>query len=678
MRITLDVPHVEWVTRDHPLLGSIVEEVSKQSHIAIDTETTGLDIINDRVLFWSMAYKVGDTYKLLSLKGDTLFYFKQVFEDKSKIWLLANAKFDMHMLMNMGFFLEGTCYDTQVMHALLFEEEPHGLKYMSESLINYHWSDFKDTFKKNKVPDGLGKFRDETYQEVLLRTERENLEKLKRYTGNDAYATYRVYEVLREKLTTTVQCISLYPSIYPNLWELFLKTEAPFTKVLWDCERNGVFIDVDYLKELNQKINTRLNELARILQKMYVDIVASYFGKIEVTGGANRPKEQRVPEFDKLQDYLINLNSKPQMKQLVFNVLGFKPHSYSKGGKSGEKQPQLDDEFLKINMGNSEFLVLYAEYSELVKIKAPYVEGLADHLDSVGRIHPKFNQDVARTGRLSSKEPNCQNIPNPESDKWKIRKAFRARPGCKLICFDYEALEMRILAAASMEADMVNIFLEGKDIHMGNASMVFNLKYEDIKIAKKTAESERTPHQHKCVKARSDIKTIGFGLNYGMQDALLAIKMGCSQEDAKAIRLKYMDRYPSVKKFYTETIENTRMTGIASSILGRRRFFPRINSCRPFERGAAERAAVNMEIQGSAADVARMAMVCIHQANLKQKYGCLMLMQVHDELVFECPIETCEQAAKEIKEWMEHPLQSDLVVPLTVSGAIVDCWSEAK
>jgi DNA polymerase-1 len=340
-------------------------------------------------------------------------------------------------------------------------------------------------------------------------------------------------------------------------------------------------------------------------------------------------------------------------------------------------------------------------YRDLEKLRGTYIIGLQEKIDHISRIHPRFNQDIARTGRLSSSDPNCQNIPNTDNDKFKVRKAFICEQGNQLIVNDYQALEMRLLAAAAMEKDMIQIFLDGKDIHMGNASLVFGFPYDDIVRAKKldgqlkkltdavkqgkASEDELAALQvqwsdylHECLLARGWAKAIGFGLNYGMKENKLARSIGKTAEEALALMDQYMARYPAVKQFFAEAVLNARKTKRSFTILGRRRFLADILSESDFDRFAAERQAVNNVIQGSAADLVRMAMIKIDEMDLEDQYGCHMLMQVHDELVFECPEETCEEVQPIIKDVMEHAFPTELAVPMEASTGRGTNWADAK
>jgi len=338
-------------------------------------------------------------------------------------------------------------------------------------------------------------------------------------------------------------------------------------------------------------------------------------------------------------------------------------------------------------MYNDPVLKLKRQYGDLKKLHGTYVVGMLERVQPDGRIHTDFNQHVAVTGRLSSSNPNLQNIKRPnedkKADKYNIRRAFIAPPGKKLIVGDYGQLEMRILAIMAGEQDMLDIFLRGHDIHMGNASIVFGVPYDDIKRAKDMTEEELKALPKKeaeyflhCLKVRQEAKTIGFGLNYGMQRWTLAKRLGCTPDEAQKKIDAYMNRYPAVAHYFASSIATPRETGFAYT--GRRRYLPDITAEGSEDRSRAERQAANVPIQGTAADVVKVAMIKCREAKLQERFGCTMLIQVHDELVFECPEETVEEAAKAVRECMEHPFPEDFCIPLSVSLGIGSDWSQAK
>jgi DNA polymerase-1 len=615
----------------------------------------------------------------------TLPIFKDCFKDSTKRWVFANAKFDMHMLANAGVDIAGDCVDTAVMHALLHEEESHSLKDMAKQVLGWRWSDFFDTFKPLMVPDGTktpkmlksGQYnqptRRESIQEMLMRCYHENLPLLVDYASNDAYGTLRLYEKLKLELERA-NTYSLYPQWLPTMAHLFFHTEVPFTKVLYNCERNGVYVDKPYLQALRVPMWDEHETLRREMVKLSGD-----------------------PNF--------NPNSVDQLRDYFLNHEGLKPLMMTKGGKSGLKQASIDKGFLEHYEHESPMAKCVLRDRKLTKLIGTYID-TDEHFDPVSRFHTRFNQDVARTGRLSSSDPNLQNIPTPEKDKFGLRGAFQATPnsGNTLIVADYAALEMRLLACATATErnpegakEMIQIFLDGKDIHMGNAELVFgpiikreqgwDLTYDFLKEAKKIdgkvkagelPPEARTPRVQLALEKRNHIKTISFGMNYGMKENKLARSLGITKEEALDIIRAYLETHPAIDGFYKDAIAETQETGFSFTLLGRRRFHPSIYSGNKMDRWSEERKCVNNQIQGTAADAVRLAMLKLSRANLEYKYGAKMLLQIHDELMFECPQETAEEAKKEIQDIMQHPFPTDLLVPLDVAIGSGPAWNKAK
>jgi DNA polymerase I len=655
MAWNVHLPTAEWYTSDSLLangsdqLVRLVNELKATRDIAIDTETTGLNIVKDIPLYWSLSW--GE--RRLCMPASTMPMFREVFEDPDKRWIFANAKYDMHIMSNVGFKLHGECCDSQVMHALLYEESPHGLKEMARHILGWKWTDFKDTF-------GLSEKKDGAVAEALLRAEKENLNLLVEYASNDAYGTLKIYEKLKRELEST-GTFSFYEAEFKTMADIFFKTEMPYTKVLWGMERKGITISAEYLENIEGPCTTRIEELER--------------------------------EIVRLSGRNLNPNSPVQLRQIFFKEMNLKPLKYTKGGKSGVKEPCVDYEFLHHYRNEVPLAKAMLEHRDLSKLNGTYIQGLRARMDQHGRIHPRFNQDVARTGRLSSSDPNCQNIPTPENDQFKIRGAFVPKPGYELIVVDYSALEMRLLAAAAMDPLMIQIFLDGKDIHMGNAEMVFGrnctppMDYAEIKAAKKidgqVKEGKLPPEAMTdrvklALRFRQQIKTVAFGLNYGMRENKLARDLGITKDEALSLMDEYMATYPAVQRFYEEAIAETEATGYSFTFIGRRRYHPEILSNREMERFGAQRQAVNNQIQGTAADVVRFAMLNIDAAGLEHQFGCDMLLQVHDELVFEVPKENVEAVKPHIKQLMEHPFYTDLAVPLDVSMGSGSSWMHAK
>lgn len=623
----------------------LLNETYAQSILSIDTETTGLVKWKDVPLYWSLAWG----RRRATLSADTLPYFLPLFQDPTKTWVLANAKYDAHILANVGIPLAGKLVDTCVMHALLYEDKPHGLKFMAKHILKWTWADFQDTFGR------IGKRQ--SAEDIIRKAEAHDMNLLVEYAANDAWGTLHVYEELRKQLETayTHSLFQDRPPYINTLWDFYTKFEVPYTKVLWEMEREGVLID----------------------QQRFED----------AKGPAAEEIKGIEKEIAKHAGFVLNPNSPKQVQKYLFETRGLKPIKWTKGGKSGKRNPSADKDVLEYYKHEDPVVGLILKHHEVSKLYSTYIVGLSELLDPHGRIHTSFNQDVARTGRLSSSEPNLQNIPRPENDKWHLRDAFITTPDKLIIAVDYKQLEMRLLAAAAMEPAMLDIFRQNWDIHMGNAAMMYGVPYEDIQAAKKTdkmvkqgelPQASMTEYVLKCLFYRSTAKNIGFGLNYGMGAKRLARQLGIDPDEAQAKINLYKETYPAVSQFYDEAIAETERTGYAFTVMGRRRNIPEIASTRRDERAQAERLAVNTQIQGSAADVIRCAQVNLWKVGLRQRYDCRQLLNVHDEIVFECPKETANDALEEIIDLMEHPFTMDLAVHLGVDAETGPSWGSAK
>lgn len=680
----IKMPDAEYFTLDHPGLDGLVREIADKKEVAIDTETDGLILHKSRPYYWSMSWESENgRERRITLPADTLGAFQSSFNDYDKRWIFANAKFDMHMIANLGVNIKGLLVDIQVMHALLFEEQPHGLKDIAASLLGWKWTDFTDTFGSMKSGTcicggskashfnqagvckrtGCSNFQQVGPLDLLRRAEAQNMSLLVDYAANDAYGTWKIFKKLDADLATE-ETWSLYDNTWPfirNMRDYFYKTEMPFTRVLYACERNGIRANKEYLEKISPTIQKKLSDLRADINKIT--------GRMMKTSG-------------------------PMLKEYFIDECGLRPLKMTKGGAKGEPQPSIDEKFLTWVADNhpkqpfGEVAKLLGEHAKIQKQFSTYIEKMPSRLDHEDRVHPRLNQDVARTGRLSSSEPNMQNVTGGEKDLFKLRNSFIARKGNKLIVADYSQLEMRLLAAASQEPAMMDIFHKNWDIHMGNVSIVYGIPYDDMVEAKKIdklvskgelPESAITSYVQRCLSLRSSIKQIGFGLNYGMKEKAMAARIGCSVEEAVATIEKYMDTYPAVRAFFASAADDTRRTGYAFTLLGRRRYLPDITSRDDYVRFRAERQSSNMPIQGTAAEVCKMAMINIYEdTELRDKYGYEMCLQVHDEIVGECPEECVPIVVDRVREWMEHPFPTDIGVPLTAEIGSGDTWGTAK
>lgn len=689
----LKLPDAEYYTIKTEGLDGVVREVRDQKAVALDTETDGLNIVESKAFYFSLSWtSENGRDRRLTLSWDALPAFKHVFSDIERSWVLANAKFDAHMLANRHYPLMGKLIDIQVQHALLYEEEPHGLKDMARVHLGWKWTDFSETFGKiranfcmcggtyashkpttAKDGKGIGVYckKTECYQyvpatalAVLERAEHENPNLLVDYAANDAYATWKLYHLMNKELAAA-PTHSLYPDRWPyinTMYDYYYNTELPFTRVLYACERNGLKVNKSYLQGIEPKIISDMTELRA--------------------------------QIGKLTGKLTMKTKGPGLARYFIDECDIRPHKMTKGGKSGVKKPSIDAKFLtyvtEAHRGTTpgEVAKLLLEHEAISKQYSTYIQKMPGRLDGRDYVHMRLNQDVARTGRLSSSDPNMQNVTTGEKDRFHLRNAFICEPEEDMIVADYSQLEMRLLAAASQEPAMMEIFHRNWDIHMGNASFVFEIPYEEIAEAKdiekqvkqgKLPESAMTTRVWQCLKARADVKNIGFGLNYGMKERSLAARMDCSVEEAIEKINQYMARYPAVRAFFAEAVEEVREYGYAFTLMGRRRSLPDITATKDYIRFRAERQASNMPIQGTAAEVCKMAMVNIYEdAELRTKYGYTMRLQVHDEIIGTCPKEHTAIVKERIREWMEHPFPTDIGVPLLADIGAASTWGGAK
>jgi len=680
----IQLPEAEYYHIQSPSLDGLVREIQDNRTIAIDTETDGLSIVHCRPYYWSISWNSSNGRdRRVTLNADTFPAFKYIFNDYERSWALVNAKFDAHMFANAGFQLRGKLVDVSVMHALLYEEEPHGLKDMTASLFGWKWSDFTNTFgsvrsntcacggtKASHGPDGnwckrtgCMEYRQITSLDVLRRAEKDNPDLLVDYAANDAYATWKLKQLLDKELEDALTH-SLYPDTWPgikSMHDYFYQTEVPFTRVLYRCERNGLKVDRGYLEKISPEIIKSLEQL-----------------RFKINGLTGRMMKTAGPDLAK---YFID-------------ECRLTPHKMTKGGKSGVKKPSIDTKYLTYvaeeypdeDFGKvAAFLV---EHGAISKQYSTYIEKMPGRLDSNDCVHSRLNQDVARTGRLSSSDPNMQNVTTGEKDRFHLRNAFICEADEDMVVADYSQLEMRLLAAAAQEPAMMEIFHKNWDIHTGNAVLMYNIPYEEIveatAISKqvkkgKLPETALTARVWECLNARSDVKNIGFGLNYGMKAKAMALRMGCTVEEAEKKIERYMATYPAVRAYFDTAIEEVRECGYAFTLLGRRRSLPDIWAKRDYQRFRAERQASNMPIQGTAAEVCKMAMINISEdGELEHKYGFRMRMQVHDEIIGTCPKEYTEIVKARINEWMAHPFPTDIGVPLLADVGSGPSWGAAK
>ena len=630
----------------------LVRRIRDTGECACDTETTGLDRKKDYVLLWSLCPDVNSRF-CLSPRMLPI-YTKELAPDKDIEWYFTNQTFDFCMLANTGAMVpQGTCYDTLAMDWLRDENRSgrHGLKETAWDYLGLSMKSFNETFPSRK--------RGDTVTDRILRSVEEDPDKAYGYASEDAWATFRVFHKIREDLE------GMYSFSGMCLWDYFCKYEVPFTRVLYNCCRRGIMVDIGYLEELSPKLEGAIGSIQKKLNK--------------IAG-----KE-------------LNPRSTPQLRSLFIDKLKLEPVEYTSGGQSGNRLPSTNEKCLKVWAEDGvEAANLMLELRSLEKTRGTYVEGLRKWADNDYRVHATLTQHVTVSGRLSSVDPNLQNIPRASEDNFGLRSAFIPKQDHVLVVADYEQLEMRLLAHMSGDRNMIDVINRGWDIHAGTASLMFGHKYEDIqaalkkkKIAVKDSKIVMTELEKQMCFDRQAGKNLGFGINYGEGPNALARKLNVSKDEAKRLREKYFQPYPDIRRFVEEVHETMASEGVVETILERPRRFPEMlgfgdvpfYQLSGYQRGAkarAERQGVNSRIQGSAADVAKLAMLKCEADERLIDLGAEQLLQVHDELIFEVPEETLHEALPIIKDNMEHPFDFDLSVPLDVDAGHGYAWSTAK
>lgn len=650
-RIQTSNPPVVFVN-NHETLAGYVRGFREGGVVALDTETTGLDIIQDAALFISLSTEDTSIIIHRSLAAG----LAPLLNDPDVVIPMHNAKFDMHMMANIGVPFGGAqAHDTIVMAGMSDSSRSSlGLKELAVSLYGedgaraFRYKDFAETFGSPNKKKG------ETTADLLLKAPKE---KLTYYAGSDAWATVVMYPVLKSLL----QQIHNWRGI--DLWSLFLGIEVPFTRLLWDCEREGMKVDLPRLRELEQLWSERISEIEK--------------------------------EFAKLAGRPINLRSTPQLRQYFLVDKGLVSNKFTDGGKSGEAKASVDKDVLAewAAQGVPEVKLL-KEHRELSVLLNTFVKAPLSRADQRDRLHTTLNHVGAETGRLSSSDPPMQNIPIRTALGRMIRACFIAEHGHRLIVRDYDQLEMKIAASVAGDTAMIEMINAGRDIHAGNATIAFDMDYdlvmEAVRLKDMLEEEEAkgiksgrklAPEQKAMVKARKDAKNIGFGDLYGSGIQKTARQIGCSVEEALAKKAKFKAAFPHVAKDIVRTHEYAKKHHCVQTIMGRFRALPAAAMLRGPAFAKAMRQAYNTRIQGSAADIAKLAMLRVWGDPRIRELGGKLLLQVHDELIVECPEEAADEINERMGYHMEHCLDDiglRFPVPLTTSGRPCPNWAAGK
>jgi DNA polymerase I len=590
---------------DEQTIQQFINAAIEQSELCFDTETTGIDANNAELVGLSFSFTPSEAY-YVPCPADKeaclqlLQKFAVLFNDETKTWIGQNLKYDMLMLKWYGFELKGNIFDTMLAHYVIEPDGKRSMDALSAKYLGYEPVHIEELIgKKGK---GQGNMRDV------------ELEKIKEYAAEDADITLQLRNVFLPQLKEKA------------VEKVFYEVENPLVKVLTDMEFEGIRIDEAFLHEYSKQLETE----AKISEE-------SVYQQAGVRFNLASPKQLGEVLFDKLQ-------LDPKAKKT-------KTGQYATG----------EDVLTKLAVKNKICDDILA-FRELTKLKNTYVDALPEMVNKkTGRVHTSYAQAVAVTGRLSSTDPNLQNIPVRTERGREIRKAFIPRnEQFVLMSADYSQIELRIVAAISGDENMCNAFKTGKDIHTATAAKVFNVEEKDV-----TKEM------------RYKAKSVNFGIIYGQGAFGLADNLGISRAEAKEIIDNYKKQFPNIQKYMDDTIHFAQENGYVETLMGRKRWLRDINSANFTVRGFAERNAINSPIQGSAADMIKLAMIKIDKAFKQQQFKSKMLLQVHDELVFDAHKEEVDIIKPVILECMQTAMALPHDVPTDAEVGMGDNWLAA-
>ncbi len=593
--------------------GKLASKLEKQKLFVFDTETDSLDSFTLTLAGVSFCITPGEAFfvalnpfknekKLFAEEikdrielNDFVKLFKPVFENKKIKKVCQNGKFDISVLRSKGINVENFYFDTMLASYIIDPDQKHGMDDLAQKYLNYKPIPLSDLIGSKKDPSKIF--------EVDLPT-------LSNYSAEDADITYRLFDTLNKELDRN------------NLNKVAYDVEFPLAPVLEDMEREGVKVDKEALNSLSKDLQILLD---------------NYTEKIYTLAGEN-----------------FNINSPQQLQKILFDKLGLKTGKKTKTGYS------TDARSLEQLRGEHDIVGVLLDYRQVSKLKSTYADSLPGLINpATGRIHTSFNQTAASTGRLSSNDPNLQNIPIRTELGKEIRKAFVPRnKDYVILSADYSQIELRILASICGDEGLTKAFTKGEDIHRSTAALVFMVKPEEV-----------TPEM------RRRAKEVNFGILYGIGPFGLKTRLGVTQTHAKEIIETYFNTFSKVKNYMDNSVLAAKEKGFAETLLGRRRFLRNINSSNRVVRQFEERVAINMPIQGTAADMIKLAMINIQNEMAKRKTKTKMVLQVHDELLFDTHKDEVKDLRPMIKELMENALKMN--VPIVVDTGIGENWLDA-
>lgn len=599
----LEMPDVDYQLIDtEEKRSEILQKLLTTEILAIDTETTGTEPMNAELVGMSFSDAENRAYyvPVPAEREEALKIvneFRPLFENEKSMKVGQNIKYDMIILRNYGVQVKGELFDTMLAHYVLQPELRHNMDYLAEIYLHYQ------TIHIDELIGARGKnqknMRDLPPEEVY------------RYACEDADVTLKLKNVLEKELKAQ------------GADHLFREIEMPLVPVLADIESNGVLIDTEALKQSSAYFTRRLQEIEK--------------------------------EVYALAGETFNISSAKQVGEVLFDKLRI----VEKAKKTKTGQYVTSEEVLQGYRGKHDIIGKILEYRGLKKLLGTYVDALPQLINPrTGRIHASFNQAVTATGRLSSSNPNLQNIPIRDEDGKEIRKAFIPDEGCEFFSADYSQIELRIMAHLSEDPNMIDAFLSGHDIHAATAAKIYKVDITEV-----TADMRRRA------------KTANFGIIYGISVFGLAERLDVPRPEAKELIDGYFETYPRIKEYMDKSIQVARENGYVETIFHRKRFLPDINARNSVVRGYAERNAINAPIQGSAADIMKVAMARIYRRMQSNNLKAKMLLQVHDELNFSVPKAEKELLQKIVTEEMENAYL--MHVPLKADFGWGKNWLEA-
>jgi len=588
-------------------LKKVIKEASKSDTVAIDTETTGLDYIDSELVGISISFNAGEGFYIpikhndesiiqLPLE-DVINELKPLLESSEKKIIGQNIKFDKNILMKYGLKIASIKNDTMMMSYVLDASATrHNLDALASYYLGYKTSTYEDVAGKGA--------KQISFDDVPI-------DIATNYAAEDADITLRLYEELSPKLKNI-----------ESLNKLNEEIEIPLIEVLSDMERNGAILNAKVLNAQSKDLEERI---LRLENKAY-----------------------------KLAGEEFNLGSTKQLREIFFDKLNYRVIKKTPGG-----QPSTDEKVLAELAEEYELPKVLLEHRTLSKLKSTYTDKLPNQISSLsGKVHTSFHQAVTTTGRLSSSDPNLQNIPIRTEDGRRIRQAFEPSNGNKFISADYSQIELRVMAHLSKDPGLLSAFQEGEDVHSKTASEVFNVGIEDVSSD-----------------LRRNAKAINFGLIYGISAFGLGKQLGITRNLAAEYMAMYFEKYPGVKQYMESTKESASQNGYVETLFGRRLYLKEINANNALRRQASERAAINAPVQGTAADIMKIAMIRMYQALEKEKSEARIILQVHDELILDTPEKEIDRVIELTTEAMKEATLLD--VPLEIDIGIGDNWDQA-